>query len=507
MDTQNRPQDAQPYSPTDQIQPMYNTTEHPHCSGSINARQASNTNSFTETYHLEHGNQSKVMDSSQQNKESKQLGKPHKKPFQEQQIQNIGFLVVFIIFSIIYLGSSAYLIAQLVLDSKKKQFSNAYFNLAVIIAPSVVSLIGGLVTFNFVCVFPIGTFYLVMLGMAGGFSYVIYLLFNENQSGMASLLIIILVVLVVGGVSVLIGMKKRLFSKLIQFTNQLKLQHRRIFFASGINVVIQVVFTIYWVLGLVAFNHFASKKEIGSFNLYIALYVFYVFMLFWASQTITNFHRVATITGIVSKNSVPDVLARTFNNMGQITFASLILVVSEFLSIWGNGTNANCGTVLIESEMGAIFVLICGCLSCVCVQFGKRLRFISRFAFTNVAFHGSPFLEAARNSFSYREAKGLSRLYSCGSDSAYFLVLNVFVGALSCFCSVYLYSKEHSFSAAYYAVGSVAFFIGIAVSSSFSASIDASMTAIIVNYSEFPSEFQNSYPDFYQYLFDKFPIQ
>ncbi|KAJ3326208.1 hypothetical protein HDV06_000084 [Boothiomyces sp. JEL0866] len=400
--------------------------------------------------------------------------------FQEKQIQNVLPLAMFIICSIMYFGSSLYLVSVLIADGKHKHFTNPFFNYQVVVGPSVGALFGALLTFWFVCLVPLITLYVSILAVIAELSISIYLLCKANLTGFYAILIVILIIFVVASVSALVGFKKQLFAKLIRFTTDFKNKNPAIYLLCFLNFIVQVGFTCYWTLSMVALNHYSLKKEIGSTNLFLVLYVFYGFMYYWLGQIVSNFQRVLLcnifVLGLFNKVNANSVL-RTFNDIGQIVFGSLILVFSEFTSLVAGHAPS------------------------------KKLKHISRLAFTHVVLYSTPFLESAKSSFLYAEDKGLGELYSYGSDSAYFFLINLFIGSATSFLSVYAYSKTFDYGGAYYAVAIVAFFVGVTISGCVSASISALNTCTLVCYSELGNEFSSAYPEFYKFLFEKFPIQ
>jgi solute carrier family 44 (choline transporter-like protein), member 1 len=165
-----------------------------------------------------------------------------------------------------------------------------------------------------------------------------------------------------------------------------------------------------------------ENKQMPEFNTSLrnALY-FQVFMLFWVTAFISAVYQMS-VAGAISawyfsrdsqgmdpqlkSHGGPALLsmARAVSvSAGSLAFGSLVLAAIQFLNFM-----VRLAQKKAQASGNCCAKTCLGCVSCCLGCVGKATKFINRYAYINIAMHGSSFLSASRDVFELLGRRGLS---------------------------------------------------------------------------------------------------
>ncbi|KAG0296120.1 putative choline transporter, neither null mutation nor overexpression affects choline transport [Linnemannia gamsii] len=291
-------------------------------------------------------------------------------------------------------------------------------------------------------------------------------------------------------------------------------------------LVLQIIWCAVWIFGLVLnYQYFQTvsncrpvenKMVCDNNSLYIAM-VYLNFVMFWNTEVIKNVIHV-TISGVFgvyyffegSAAGAPEspTLASAkralTTSFGSICFGSLLIALLQTLRYILNSLRS-------DSDDG-IMAFLAMCASCILSMLESLFEIFNKFAFTQVAMYGKPFVRAAKDTWELIKDRGIEALVNDSLVSNVLGMGSFAVALLSGFFGyVYVSIVQPSFyenqdkDVVMFAVVIVEMILGVAMMSIPNNVIDSGVTTTFVALAEDPQTLLDTKPELYHAIADKYP--
>ncbi|KAF9139470.1 putative choline transporter, neither null mutation nor overexpression affects choline transport [Mortierella sp. GBA39] len=291
-------------------------------------------------------------------------------------------------------------------------------------------------------------------------------------------------------------------------------------------LVLQIIWCAIWIFGLTLnYQYFQTvsncrpvdnKMVCDNNALYIAM-VYLNFVMFWNTEVIKNVIHV-TISGVFgvyyffegsaagapASPTLASAKRALTTSFGSICFGSLLIALLQTLRYILNSLRS-------DSDEG-IQAFLAMCASCILSMLEGLFEIFNKFAFTQVAMYGKPFVRAAKDTWELIKDRGIDALVN---DSLVGNVLGMGTFAVALlsgfFGYVYLSVVQPSFyegqnkDLVMYVVIFVEMILGVAMMSIPNNVIDSGVTTTFVALAEDPQTLRDTKPELYNAIAVQYP--
>ena len=273
-------------------------------------------------------------------------------------------------------------------------------------------------------------------------------------------------------------------------------QYKAVFFAPFIGFILTNGYMLFASLGMIGV---ASKY--GEGGVAIALVVYYLFSIFWSAQVVLNTVHVI-ISGVIStyyfvhesgsarlahptRSSSKRALTTSF---GSICFGSLFVAVIQLIS------------ALVRNARQDRDNFLALCASCLLRLLEDVVRYFNKYAFTQVAIYGKPYIQAAKDTWALAKSSGIELLVNDNILGYVFGIASLASGLL-CAGFAYLTNMWHTpawSSEELLALCFVSFILGLVSMAIVSETINSSVSTLLVCFCEDPEALRRTKPELHQ---------
>ncbi|KAF9578228.1 putative choline transporter, neither null mutation nor overexpression affects choline transport [Lunasporangiospora selenospora] len=245
-----------------------------------------------------------------------------------------------------------------------------------------------------------------------------------------------------------------------------------------------------------------------------ALIVFLFFSFYWVSQVITNIVHVA-VSGLFATYYFMAGSPRGMGNsptcasfkracttsIGSICFGSLIIAVIQTM-------RALAQMLRSDTDNGCMAFLAC-IMECIlgCIQ--GLAEYVNKYAFTQVAIYGKPFIPAAKDTWTILKDRGIVQLINDNLIGNVWAMGAIMGGVLSGLGSyLYLYFVNPAFNRGgdfTYVIVTMAFVMGLQMIFTVGSVIDSGVATTFVCLAEDPAALARTKPDLFERIRETWP--
>jgi len=290
--------------------------------------------------------------------------------------------------------------------------------------------------------------------------------------------------------------------------------------------VLQIIWCTVWIFGLTLnYSYFQtvsncrlveSKVVCDNNSLYIAM-VYLNFVMFWNTEVIKNVIHV-TISGVFgvyyffegsaagapSSPTLGSAKRALTTSFGSICFGSLLIALLQTLHYILNSLRS-------DSDDG-IMAFLAMCASCILSMLEGLFEIFNKFAFTQVAMYGKPFVRAAKDTWELIKNRGIEAIVN---DSLVGNVLGMGTLSVALLSGFFGYAYVSILQPSFYenqdkdfvmfAVIFVEVILGVAMMSVPNNVIDSGVTTTFVALAEDPQTLLDTKPDLYHAIANRYP--
>ncbi|KAF9423191.1 putative choline transporter, neither null mutation nor overexpression affects choline transport [Podila epigama] len=304
-------------------------------------------------------------------------------------------------------------------------------------------------------------------------------------------------------------------AELLLAVTQISRKYPATFILAFFGLFVQIAYSIYFITVISGcyemYYDTTNRRTPGKLQ---ALIVFCFFSFYWTSQVIKNIIHV-TISGVfatyyfmagspqgmVKSPTVASFKRACTTSIGSICFGSLIIAVIQTLRAIGQMFRN-------QNDNGILAFLAC-LIDCILACIQGIAEYVNKYAFSQVAIYGKPFIPAARDTWTILKDRGIVQLIN---DN---LIMNVWsMGAIMCgvLCGLGSYLYLHFSKPAYnqngqftYVIVVMAFVLGMQMLFTVGTVVESGVATTFVCLAEDPAALARTKPELFERIRATYP--